>query len=754
MKRLVFTLLTNLICICIAAETINGTCNVAEDGTIATWSYDTESHAITLSSGSTPDFEKQGKDGSTNAPWNTYRNEICKVVIGENVPYVGEMAFFNYPQLSEVEFAGNNTTKGLGPSCFGNCKGITSINIPASVETIGTSAFANTNVASINFAEDCKLKDIGVSAFQMSKITKLTIPESVELIREKAFNQCVNLESVIFSDNGKLISIGDHAFYLCEKIESVNIPSSVSFIGDYTFYLCRKLSEVNFAENGVVAAIGKNAFDQCESLYEISVPSTVSQIGAGALASSSIVIINNQTPATIGMDVFSSGSVIYVPAGSNLSVYKVATNWQKYAANILIGGKCGDDATWSYNENNNTLSISGTGSTYDYGTKDGHTDAPWSQYYDKLTKTDVTNYIVGIGTNAFNGCTKLIDFDFKKVEMIGDYAFEGCSSLADITIPASIKSIGTKAFANCDALTSVIVEGNIPATLDEGVFYASSGQINTNIKIDVPATSLVAYRTAWEEYADLMDKITNGVCGTNLTWDYNESSKVLTISGYGKMNDYGDRTNDLSPRAPWSTFEDEITSVVISENATKIGDYAFAYCKEISDIEFGSNSAITEFGIFAFSECKALNDIALPENTTKLGKGIFKGCAGFTIVTLPNKITRIGDSTFEGCTNLTELRITNTTPASIGNDVFSTDETGSEQSSIITIYVPDGYVQDYKTAWSQYASLIYDPTPIPTGIEQNKIVNEDAPRYNLQGQRVGKDYKGIVIIDGKKTFKF
>ena len=43
----------------------------------------------------------------------------------------------------------------------------------------------------------------------------------------------------------------------------------------------------------------------------------------------------------------------------------------------------------------------------------------------------------------------------------------------------------------------------------------------------------------------------------------------------------------------------------------------------------------------------------------------------------------------------------------------------------------------------------------PAGINEvsNGTVKEKAPIYNLAGQRVGKDYKGVVIQNGKKFIK-
>ena len=47
-------------------------------------------------------------------------------------------------------------------------------------------------------------------------------------------------------------------------------------------------------------------------------------------------------------------------------------------------------------------------------------------------------------------------------------------------------------------------------------------------------------------------------------------------------------------------------------------------------------------------------------------------------------------------------------------------------------------------------SSIGAPTDIRTA---ETDMDDDAPRYNLSGQRVGRDYKGVVIVNGKKVIK-
>ena len=94
-----------------------------------------------------------------------------------------------------------------------------------------------------------------------------------------------------------------------------------------------------------------------------------------------------------------------------------------------------------------------------------------------------TSYsVTGIGSNAFNGCTALIEvilpstitsigssafYECKNlkavnipegIQSIEYYTFRGCSSLEQIILPETVKSIGYYAFSRCSKLTKV----NIP----------------------------------------------------------------------------------------------------------------------------------------------------------------------------------------------------------------------------------------------------------------------------------------------------
>ncbi|MBR7155112.1 MAG: leucine-rich repeat protein, partial [Paludibacteraceae bacterium] len=68
----------------------------------------------------------------------------------------------------------------------------------------------------------------------------------------------------------------------------------------------------------------------------------------------------------------------------------------------------------------------------------------------------------------------------------------------------------------------------------------------------------------------------SGTCGDNLTWELTDG--VLTISGTGAMSNY------TSSSSPWYSYRSSITSVVIEEGVTNIGNYAFYNCTGLTSV--------------------------------------------------------------------------------------------------------------------------------------------------------------------------
>ena len=95
---------------------------------------------------------------------------------------------------------------------------------------------------------------------------------------------------------------------------------------------------------------------------------------------------------------------------------------------------------------------------------------------------------------------------------------------------------------------------------------------------------------------------TSGVCGKNATWEFDETTSTLTISGEGAMYDYYYHfysSKDEVDTRPWASYDDLIEFVVIDDGITHISDYAF----------------------FSFN---LLTIVTIPESVTSIGESAFE----------------------------------------------------------------------------------------------------------------------------------
>ncbi len=148
-------------------------------------------------------------------------------------------------------------------------------------------------------------------------------------------------------------------------------------------------------------------------------------------------------------------------------------------------GKCGENATWSFDNKTGILTISGTGDMYTNYVPCEQWE--YYQYKDEITEVVVKEGITSIGDSAFgpfdNGFTlyrnppiysKLTKLSLlSSVKSIGKYAFYK-TALTSVTLPEGLETIGDAAFA----YTSLSGDLNLPKSLNKIGEYAF---YNTNI---------------------------------------------------------------------------------------------------------------------------------------------------------------------------------------------------------------------------------------------------------------------------------
>ncbi|MFR4343494.1 leucine-rich repeat protein [Alistipes putredinis] len=393
-----------------------------------------------------------------------YRSKLKSVVIPASVETIEAAAFMGCSSLATVTFEKGSQLKTIGggyssyyPNYYGaflDCTALTSIEIPASVETIEAAAFMRcSKLATVTFEKGSQLKTIGgdySSSYyygvfsDCTALKSIEIPASVETIEAAAFMGCSSLATVTFEKGSQLKTIGGGyssyypnyygAFLDCTALTSIEIPASVETIEAAAFMRCSKLATVTFEKGSQLKTIGGDysssyyygVFSDCTALKSIEIPASVETIEAAAFMGCSSL-------ATV---TFEKGSQLKTIGGGYSSYYP------NYYGAFL-------DCT-------------------------------------ALTSIEIPASVETIEAAAFMRCSKLATVTFEKGSQLktigGDYSssyyygvFSDCTALKSIEIPASVETIEATAFKGCSSLATVTFEkGSQLKTIGGGYYSYSS----------------------------------------------------------------------------------------------------------------------------------------------------------------------------------------------------------------------------------------------------------------------------------------
>mgnify|MGYP004506804831 CR=1 FL=1 len=200
--------------------------------------------------------------------------------------------------------------------------------------------------------------------------------------------------------------------------------------------------------------------------------------------------------------------------------------------------------------------------------------------------------------------------------------------------------------------------------------------------------------------------------GDNVKWSL-DSSGVLTISGSGKMADYGEEPEECMYRfwyAPWAEYT--VKSVVIETGVTNIGAGAFANSK-ITNISI--SDTVTDIGIAAFYNSNNIQTITIPDSVKNIGNAAFDR-SGLESIVLPNGLKIIDYCMFLGCSNLKSVTIPRTV-TSVGWRAFDLCD------NLISVYFGGSEAQwgsvkveeynDVLNTVAMYYNYKYPDTPTP-----------------------------------------
>ena len=240
----------------------SGTCGA--DGDNLTWEL-TAGGLLTISG-------TGAMAGYLKAPWYSYRDTVCRIMIENGVTSIGQRAFERCSQATSVTIPDSVTS--IGYAAFSGCAKLGDVELPEGITRISGHTFSGCSSLTEMVIPDT-VTDIGEYAFQnCSNLARVEIPEGVKTIDQYVFGNCYDLDGVILPDS--LTSLQQGAFYYCTSLTSIIIPEGVTAIKHDMFAGCNKLTSVTIPDS--VTTIEKFAFCDCVALESLVLPETITDI--------------------------------------------------------------------------------------------------------------------------------------------------------------------------------------------------------------------------------------------------------------------------------------------------------------------------------------------------------------------------------------------------------------------------------------------------------------------------------------------
>lgn len=590
------------------------------DGTMH-WNISADNVLTISGTGVMPDYGE-----NVNAPWYPYRSQIRSIVVTDGVTGLGSYAFYGLNSAGAVSLP--TSVEALGEGCFygcqslaaidlpvgitvlpyaafrdctslrsivipegvtdlsagylfWNCRSLTSITLPGTLQRLGASAwgcFYNTNITDIYytgtlsawlsmlFSNEVPMRSPCNLYIGGERLTNLTIPDGVTNIPAYAF-QYVNLSSVTLP--ASVASIGEYAFY-GGSAASVRMTNSVTAVGTNAFANCSSLRKVYFAGDqsqwsGIAWNTGNDALIDAERQFVSSLGDDVRTISVGLVEHGSLTVsdayctagdvITVSTQPDLGWRlkcIYVNGAEI---AGSSFTAeagmdYVVTAEFEFYM-DVKDHGACGPNLTW-YLFDNNELIINGTGPMQFSGG-----NSPWYNYRGIIRSIAIGEGVTSICRNTFSGCVLVESVDLpNSVERIENYAFQNCSALTSVELPDRLSYVGYDSFSGCP-LDSVYYPGDI------------AGWLRINFDDN----------TNWNTFPQSVTQ--NFYIGGELV------ENLVIPEGVTRI-----------PAAAFKGYRG-LRSVSFPDSLQTIGDYAFGGCTNLQSVVFPAS--VDMIGQYAFS---------------------------------------------------------------------------------------------------------------------------------------------------------
>ena len=164
----------------------------------------------------------------------------------------------------------------LPANAFSNCSQLLAVTLPAGINTLGENAFSGcaaltaidvvgqnasfTSVDGVLFSKDLAT----LLRYPGAKGASYAVPEGTVAVGREAFSECA-IQEVTFP--ASLTTIEPYAFAQCEQLEKLELPEGFTTLSEWAFYGCSQLIEVYLPST--LSHIGEGVFSECSSIINV-----------------------------------------------------------------------------------------------------------------------------------------------------------------------------------------------------------------------------------------------------------------------------------------------------------------------------------------------------------------------------------------------------------------------------------------------------------------------------------------------------
>ena len=469
-----------------------------------------------------------------------------------------------------------------------------------------SNAYKNKTLISFDIADEVKAFGKLPDFSEFTDLVSFKIPYGVDSINNCTFYGCTSLTSISIPNS--VTSIGRDAFSNCSSLISIIIPNSILSIDQYAFYNCFEL--IIYCE----ATSKPHGWDSnwnpsnCEVMWDYN--GTIHQSGDFEY------LICSNTAIITGI----KGDILNINVPATIDGYSVS----KFNMNAL--SKCNAYKNKTLVSFDIPDSVEGIGNLPDF------------YNFSDLVSFTIPDNICSIADFGFAYCGSLVSIDMSSnITSIGKYAFLS-TLIESMYLSNSVTYIGKNAFDYCTRLTIYC----------EPLLRPNGWDKNWNV---FNCSVIWGYDGTIHQSGDFEYVISsNKAIVTSIKGDKLNISIPETIDGYNvsKFN--------MNALRECNAYKNKtLVSFDIPDSVEGIGNIpSFREFHQLTSfkIPYGIKS-IGVSSIIPFYDCTALTSVIIPDSVTAIGQDAFANCTSLNSILIPNSVVTMKTNVFRDCKKLT-----------------------------------------------------------------------------------------------------